>query len=143
MSVTASISTLFEEAYPWLTEAEVRLCYLSIGGGMLVSSVATGRMLDLDHRRVRDKLSRQRNTKKLENGNLENNEEREEGGVGIDFLVEKARLRTMPVYSLFFIGTVLGYGWCVQAKVSIAGPLILQFLGKSGYPSLMASSSER
>lgn len=53
MSVASSISTLFKEAYPWLNQTQIGLCYLSVGSGMLASSVGTGRMLDWDYRRVR------------------------------------------------------------------------------------------
>lgn len=48
-----------------------------------------------------------------------------------NFPIEMARLRTIPVYSFFFVVVLLEYGWCVQAKVNISGPLIMQFLSKS------------
>lgn len=102
---------------------------------MLLSSVGTGRMLDWDYRRVRGKLEKRREAKRVERGDPEDKVDEkdsdEEGDIRDDFPIEMARLRTMPLYSFFFIAVTLGYGWCVQAKVSIAGPLILQFLRKS------------
>ncbi|CAK5278931.1 unnamed protein product [Mycena citricolor] len=79
--VTASISTIFKETYTDLTETQLGLCYLSIGGGMLIGSVTAGRLLDWDYRRVQnaelgdvEKLSRDMDS----------------------FPVEKARMRLMP-----------------------------------------------
>lgn len=44
--VTTSTSTLFESAYPFLNETTVGLCFLAMGGGMIIGSSITGRMLD-------------------------------------------------------------------------------------------------
>ncbi|EIM87227.1 MFS general substrate transporter [Stereum hirsutum FP-91666 SS1] len=143
MSINASISTLFESAYPWLSQTEIGLCYLSVGGGMLLSSVGTGRMLDWDYRRVKDKIEKLREARRVERGDIEEKgmDSDEEGDIRDDFPIEKARLRTMPLYSFFFIAVTLGYGWCVQAKVSIAGPLILQFLLGYLFNAIMNTTS--
>lgn len=97
-------------------------------------------MLDWDYRRIRDKMMREREGKGREGGF---SDKKDVAGIDVekggdinfidDFPIEMARLRTMPVYSFFFISVLLGYGWCIQAKVSIAGPLIMQFLSKSAY----------
>ncbi|EIM87229.1 MFS general substrate transporter [Stereum hirsutum FP-91666 SS1] len=132
MSVASSISTLFKEAYPWLNQTQIGLCYLSVGSGMLASSVGTGRMLDWDYRRMRDRIIKEREAKRREGGlsDKKNANAERDGGINFidDFPIELARLRTMPVFSFFFIVVLLGYGWCIQAKVSIAVPLIMQFL---------------
>jgi len=44
------------------------------------------------------------------------------------FPLEKARLRLMPYFILVMAAACAGYGWCVEKKVNIAGPLILQFV---------------
>lgn len=109
---------------------------------MLLSSVGTGRMLDWDYRRVKDKIEKLREARRVERGDIEEKgmDSDEEGDIRDDFPIEKARLRTMPLYSFFFIAVTLGYGWCVQAKVSIAGPLILQFLRESRpYPCFLSA----
>ncbi|KJA20565.1 hypothetical protein HYPSUDRAFT_188667 [Hypholoma sublateritium FD-334 SS-4] len=40
----------------------------------------------------------------------------------------KARLRLMPYYILSVAAICAGYGWCIERKVNIAVPLILQFV---------------
>lgn len=120
--VTASISTLFEEAYPFLSQTDVGLCFLAIGGGMLFSAVGTGKLLDRDYQLVKGRILREMRV------DPEKKEDVEAVFAEGKFPIERARLRTTPIYSFLFIACVLGYGWCLQAKVNIAGPLILQFI---------------
>jgi hypothetical protein len=40
--VTATISSLFSRNYTYLSETEIGLCYLAIGGGMVVGTLITG-----------------------------------------------------------------------------------------------------
>ena len=54
--VIASISTLFSDAYPFLTQTDIGLCFLAIGGGMAFGSVVGGKALDKDYRRIKHKL---------------------------------------------------------------------------------------
>ena len=42
--------------------------------------------------------------------------------------IEKARLRLMPVYLATFVAMCIVYGWLLDAKVNIAGPLIIQIV---------------
>lgn len=123
--VTASISTLFEEAYPFLSQTDVGLCFLAIGGGMLFSAVGTGKLLDRDYQLVKDRILREMRV------DPEKKEDVKAVFAEGKFPIERARLRTTPIYSFLFIACVLGYGWCLQAKVNIAGPLILQFISAS------------
>ena len=44
--INASISSLFSAAYPFLNETQIGLCYLANGGGMIMASSVTGRLLD-------------------------------------------------------------------------------------------------
>ncbi|PSS05455.1 hypothetical protein PHLCEN_2v3835 [Hermanssonia centrifuga] len=123
--VTASISTLFVEAYPFLTEIEIGLCFLAIGGGMLFGSCFTGRILDKEYRKVKENLEQKcrddfESTMKPEDVTKDEN-----------FRIEYARLRTMPIYYVLFVVACIAYGWCLDRKVNIAGPLILQILSKS------------
>ncbi|KAJ7855014.1 MFS general substrate transporter [Mycena olivaceomarginata] len=71
--VTASISTVFHDAYPQLNETELGLCFLTVGGGMLAGS---------------------------------------------------ARLRLLPAFLALFVVSCIGYGWCIDKRTSIGGPLI-------------------
>jgi hypothetical protein len=51
----ASLSTLFMDAYPFLTSTTIGLCFLGIGGGMSIGSWGNGRYLDWEYRRVSKK----------------------------------------------------------------------------------------
>ncbi|KAF8922085.1 major facilitator superfamily domain-containing protein [Mucidula mucida] len=51
---------------------------------------------------------------------------RTEQGVAQDFPIEKARLRLVPYLMLAMTASLAGYGWCVEKKVNLAGPLLLQ-----------------
>ncbi|KAJ7615350.1 MFS general substrate transporter [Roridomyces roridus] len=106
--VTASISTIFHAAYPHLNETELGLCFLSVGSGMVVGSVLTGRVLDWEYRRM----------KKRHDG-----EEDDES-----FPIEMARLRLMPALILTFCASCIAYGWCIDRKTSLAAPLIFLVL---------------
>lgn len=47
-----------------------------------------------------------------------------------NFPIERARLRRMPVYLALFAVATIGYGWCMQGNINLAGPLILQIISK-------------
>ena len=52
-AVTASISSLFADIYPFLNDTTIGLCYLAIGFGTAIGSVATGKLLDWDFQRMK------------------------------------------------------------------------------------------
>ncbi len=125
--ITATISTLFQTTYPFLTQTSVGLCFLAIGGGSLLGGVVNGEMLDWDYRRVKQNLVRkleQDPEKKISPEDVTKEEH---------FPIEYARLRLMPIIFVIFAAACAGYGWCLQAKVSLAGPLILQFISEHRY----------
>ncbi|KZT75004.1 MFS general substrate transporter [Daedalea quercina L-15889] len=124
--VTTSISVLFQDTYPYLTETDVGLCFLAIGGGMFVGGIVTGKIIDREYRRVKDKMiaaieKEPDPEKRLRPEDVTKEEH---------FPIEKARLRLMPFYLGLFVAMSIVYGWLLDAKVNIAGPLIVQiFLG--------------
>ncbi|KAJ7028560.1 major facilitator superfamily domain-containing protein [Mycena alexandri] len=115
--VTASISTVFHDAYPQLNETELGLCFLSVGGGMVIGSMSCGKLLDWDYQRVRRSLRAQNSTD--EQG------DEKKGVVDDSFPIEKARMRLMPAFLAVFAASCIGYGWCIDKRTNIAGPLIL------------------
>ncbi|EMD39625.1 hypothetical protein CERSUDRAFT_63234 [Gelatoporia subvermispora B] len=121
-AVTASIATLFQSVYPWLSEIEIGLCFLTIGGGMLIGGVVTGKLLDWDYERIKQKLIAQALSEGYEKMRPEDVTKDEH------FPIEQARLRTMPLYFAVSLASCIGYGWCLDQKVSIAGPLVLLFV---------------
>ncbi|KAH9858031.1 MFS general substrate transporter [Lenzites betulinus] len=120
--VTATISTLFQPIYPFLNETDTGLCFLAIGGGMLVGGVVTGEVLDKEYQRVKRRMIRQ------VEADPESKIRPEDVTKEEHFPIEYARLRLMPVFFAVYAAACIGYGWCLQAKVNIAGPLILQIV---------------
>ncbi|KAL7285431.1 hypothetical protein ACG7TL_000528 [Trametes sanguinea] len=120
--VTATISTLFQPTYPFLNETDTGLCFLAIGGGMLVGGVVNGKILDHDYQRVKRKLIRQ------VEADPESKIRPEDVTKEENFPIEYARLRLVPLFFGLYVAACIGYGWCLQAGVNIAGPLILQIV---------------
>ncbi|KAK7695413.1 hypothetical protein QCA50_000049 [Cerrena zonata] len=129
--VTASISTLFKEVYPFLGETTIGLCFLSIGGGMLFGGVIAGKVLDREYRRMEKKLLSKTKEKPVDPESVTQIDKDDE------FPIEKARFRTMPIYLALFIVTCAGYGWTLQQGVNIACPLILLIIMGYGIISIL------
>ena len=53
--ITASTSSLFSAAYPFLNETKIGLCYLAFGGGMMLAAIIMGRVLDWEYQTFRRK----------------------------------------------------------------------------------------
>ena len=51
--ITASISSLFSASYTFLNETTIGLCYLAIGGGMIMATLTMGRVLDWEYQTFR------------------------------------------------------------------------------------------
>ena len=60
-AINTSISSLFLSAYPFLNESKIGLCYLAIGGGMIVATPIMGCVLDWEYQTFR-KRAEKRNT---------------------------------------------------------------------------------
>lgn len=113
-TVSSTISSSFASAYPWLSETVLGLVYLPTGGGMIIGGTLTGKLLDWDYARIKKKT-----------GHDEHSPE---------FPKEYARLRTMPIYLIFFIVALVGWGWCIETRVNMAVPMVLQAIRKSSHP---------
>ncbi|KAG6330132.1 hypothetical protein ID866_8957 [Astraeus odoratus] len=119
---TATISTLFPSAYPYLNETEIGLCFLASGSGTIVGGYGIGKIMDRDYRLLKEKLSRER---EAATGTPVRSEEIISDE---NFPIEKVRMKTMPVQLLLCVMCCVSYGWCLQQRVSIAVPLVLQFI---------------
>jgi len=120
-AMTASLSILVAQQYPFLTEAEIGLCFLPIGLGTIIGSVATGKILDREYKRAQ--AMQEWRVQALESPVV---------ATGPDsssdyFPLEKARLRLTPLYVIVFVSCTVAYGWCMETRVSLAAPLILTF----------------
>ncbi|KAJ7502589.1 major facilitator superfamily domain-containing protein [Mycena galericulata] len=109
--VTASISTIFHAAYPALNQTQLGLCFLAIGGGMLIGSATSGKILDWDYQRVKASILSRKPSSLAQDEN--------------SFPIERARMRLIPILLVFFVACCAAYGWCIQKRVNLAGPLIL------------------
>jgi hypothetical protein len=116
--VTATISSLFAKHYPSLSETDLGLVFLSVGGGMVFGSGVTGKLLDRDYRLIKAKLDAQKHE----------DAEKHEPPKEQDFPIELARLRSTPIYLLIYVTAIVGYGWSLQSRTSIAVPLVLHFI---------------
>ena len=124
-TILSTISSSFMFTYPYLTESMVGICYLSSGLGMIVGSTLTGKLLDWDYARLKGPKAGSASSSDLSGTETANENE------DVEVPIEYARLRMSPVLLLVFVASVIGWGWCIQAKTSIAGPLVIQVLRES------------
>ena len=117
--VTASLSISFEDTYPYLTQTDIGLCFLALGGGMFLGTTVTGKLMDAYYRKIRDNRNSQAQT---EPKTIDSDTRAEA------FPIEQVRLQLMPYLIVIYTSCVIGYGWSLQAKTFIAVPLILQFI---------------
>ena len=130
--VTASLSISFEKVYPYLNEMEIGLCFIPMGLGSLVGSLLSGRSMDSYYRKIRDDVIRQTRVDSEKQVDPEAIEK------DASFPIEKARLQILPWVVFVYTTCVIGYGWALQSRVTIAVPLILQFISKP-FPPLCAT----
>ena len=128
--VTASLSVIFEKVYPYLNQTEIGLCFIPMGLGMLFGSLLSGRAMDSYYRKIRDDLIRQARTDSEKHVDPEAIEK------DPSFPIEKARLQILPWVVFVYTICVIGYGWALQSRVTIAAPLILQFVSEFTFPAL-------
>lgn len=120
--VTTTIAQTFGQIYPSLSETEIGLCFLAIGGGAGIGSFGVGRTLDWDFSRVRKQYEQTKgargNEKNVDEASVQDDE----------FPIEEARLRLVFVYLGLFSASSVGYGWALEKSAPIAVPLILQII---------------
>ncbi|TRM65928.1 major facilitator superfamily domain-containing protein [Schizophyllum amplum] len=114
-AVTTSISSLFSDTYPFLTDTTIGLSYMTIGGGMMIMTVTFGKILDVDYQRLQRKML----------GDAAGTLSKAE--VDANIPIEQVRLRLVRFVFPFYVALCIGFGWCLDRKVSIAGPLVLLF----------------
>jgi hypothetical protein len=128
--VTASLSVIFEKIYPSLTQTDIGLCFLAIGGGMLFGTLLSGKLSDAYYRKIRNDIVRQVQSTSEEDIDPKTVEQ------DPTFPIEKARLQVLPCLMFVYIACVVGYGWSLHLRVSIAVPLVLQAISKLVLSSL-------
>jgi multidrug resistance protein len=122
MSITA-MATLFKTQYR-LSETDVGLTYIANGVGSMIGTLVTGKILDLDYRRVKEKFDAQSSSDQVTGEGLQRrNTEREK-----HFPLERARLRLVPIFSIAQCLSMLLFGWTINYSVHIAVPIVSTFI---------------
>lgn len=123
MSITA-MSTLFLEVYN-LSETQIGLTFLANGIGSIFGTLTTGKLLNLDYKRVKQDYASQ--TEMLETTDRKSS-----------FPIEKARLRLIPLFSGFQAVAILIFGWTIRYHIHISVPIITTFF--TGWCAVSAQS---
>lgn len=127
-AVSATLSSLFAEIYPFLSEAEIGLCFLGVGLGGVAGTVCSGKLLDYQFKAVKRKYDRS-------HANTSDPEKHDGSTVRVfeqdeDFPIEQARLQAQHIWIFTFAIATIGYGWAIQRRVNLAVPIILQFISR-------------
>ncbi|KAK0216792.1 MFS general substrate transporter [Armillaria fumosa] len=115
-SISGTLANAYKVHCPSLNSANLGLCYLANGGGMILGAFSNGRLLDFDYRRARGELVRSAQEKTI-NEDTQHND---------TFPLESVRLQWSPYFVIMYAACVIGWGWCVEKSVPLVGPLILQ-----------------
>ncbi|ORY61678.1 major facilitator superfamily domain-containing protein [Pseudomassariella vexata] len=108
----ASLSTIFLEVYG-ITGVAAGLIYLPFGCACAIAAFATGTLLDCNYRRTATEAGIAVDKRKI--GDL------------LKFPIERARTRTIKLFVALSAALIVGYGWQLNTKTSMAGPLVEQF----------------
>ena len=92
---------------------QISLCYIAPGVGSLISAFVRGRVIDSRFRYYAKKL----------NVPIEKNRRTDL----TDFPIERARIEVAIPTIIVSILTIIGFGWTVEYKTNLAGPLIFLF----------------
>lgn len=124
MSITA-MSTLFKKTYG-LSETEIGLTFIANGVGSMIGTLLSGKMLDIDYRRVKEKYDRQPTI--VEMGDYSST--RSTTDYKDDFPLERARLRLVPILAIVQCLSITLFGWTIRYPdlIPIAIPIISTFI---------------
>jgi len=108
----ASIPGIFIDVYGF-NELKVGLTYLSIGSGVVIGGFFNGKLMDRNYKIT----AKESNivVDKVVGDDLTN------------FPIERARARLAWIFVVLMTALVVGYGWLLQTKSHVSGPLIFQF----------------
>lgn len=126
MSITA-MSSLFKDRYG-LSEIQIGLTFIANGAGSMIGTLITGKILDLDYRRVKAKYECP--SAAGADADTENCVPERSSQDDSDFPIEKARLRLVPLFSLLQCLSIILFGWTIQYphRVHIAVPIVSTFI---------------
>jgi predicted MFS family arabinose efflux permease len=100
----AAMSTFFSRIYG-LTEIKIGLTFMANGLGCIMGTLLTGKLLDVDYRRIKKQCAAN----------------------GDHFPLERARLRTIWLWASLQCASSLAFGWTLDNGVHISVPIICTF----------------
>ncbi|KAL9077864.1 MAG: hypothetical protein Q9157_003220 [Trypethelium eluteriae] len=115
-AVSASISARFAESYGYST-IDISLVFIPFGVGALVSALTVGRLMDWNYRRHAQRLGLS-----VEKGARSKQHDM------LQFPIEQVRLEVVAPFLFLGAALLAAYGWCVQKRVNVSGPIVLLFL---------------
>ncbi|RWA14923.1 hypothetical protein EKO27_g208 [Xylaria grammica] len=123
MSITA-VSVLFSERYG-LSETQIGLTFIANGAGSVIGTLITGRILDADYRRVKVKHEAEASQSGSETETEQSSQPEHDD---VNFPLETARLRLLPLLALLQCVSIVTFGWTIQYHVHIAVPIVTTFI---------------
>ena len=97
---------------------------MAIGGGTVIGGLVTGKLLDRDYKKLKERIVREASTEP------ENPLSAEQVARDENFPIEQARMRMIPFHLIVYTACCAGYGWCLEKEVNMAAPLVLQIACK-------------
>ncbi|KAK5678837.1 hypothetical protein LTS10_008492 [Elasticomyces elasticus] len=108
-AISAGASSAFGKLYGF-DELYVSLMFLPLGAGSIISMFTTGKLVDWHAKRLNFPMVKNRQTDLS------------------DFPIELARIQiALPLFVLAAVSQI-GYGWMMDHKISLAGPVIMLLL---------------
>ncbi|KAI0389428.1 chloramphenicol resistance protein [Xylariaceae sp. FL0594] len=111
--VQASITNELEEIYG-LHDSVIGACYLAIGVGVIIGGFVNGKLMNYNYKRQCREMGHQ--TDKVKGDDLKK------------FPIERARIKSMAYFNIAHLAALAVYGWLLQKRVHVSGPLIIQFV---------------
>ena len=112
-AVPVGVTSLFGATYGF-NEIQIALCFLPFGAGAILSSFATGRLLDRNYKKHALRLG------------LPVVKNRKQDLKGFS-TIERARLEVALPMVCAGMASMIAYGWVLKSQTNLAGPLVLLF----------------
>ena len=111
--ITTSMPSLFAEIYGF-NDLQVGLSFIPFGVGCSIASIAFGRLLDINYRRVAKQCGLRVDLKRGDDMRY--------------FPIEKARIQVFLIPLYIGIVCTLCWGWVLEQNAHLAAPLVLSFI---------------
>nr|ULT85507.1 MFS transporter [Wicklowia aquatica] len=121
--IMVPIPSAFEEAYKF-NQVQIGLCYIPFSVGSAIGTVAAGKFLDWNFRRVALRIGHPLHLRR--------------GDDLRHFPVEKVRLQVLWIPALVGGACMIAWGWVLAAQTSLAAPLVILFIGGGTISGTMA-----